>query len=45
MISLFGWILVMHILAAIAVIGPALVVPVIRRSDRSAHEKDHGDCI
>jgi uncharacterized membrane protein len=35
MISLFGWILVMHILASIAVIGPALMVPVIRRSART----------
>jgi uncharacterized membrane protein len=38
MISLFGWILVLHILAAIAVIGPALVVPVIRRSARTADQ-------
>ncbi|MFC5649559.1 DUF2269 family protein [Paenibacillus solisilvae] len=36
MVSLFGWILVLHILASIAVIGPALVVPVIRRSARTA---------
>ncbi|NOU97408.1 DUF2269 family protein [Paenibacillus sp. LMG 31456] len=35
MVSLFGWILVLHILASIAVIGPALVVPVIRRSART----------
>jgi uncharacterized membrane protein len=35
MVSLFGWILVLHILASIAVIGPALVVPVIRRSARN----------
>jgi uncharacterized membrane protein len=35
MVSLFGWILVFHILASIAVIGPALVVPVIRRSART----------
>ena len=27
MISLFGWLLVFHILASIAVIGPAFVVP------------------
>ncbi|KQL45051.1 hypothetical protein AN963_27460 [Brevibacillus choshinensis] len=32
MISLFGWLLVLHILASIAVIGPSFVVPVIRRS-------------
>ncbi|NIK76406.1 putative membrane protein [Paenibacillus castaneae] len=32
---MFGWILVLHILASIAVIGPALVVPVIRRSART----------
>jgi uncharacterized membrane protein len=38
MISLFGWILVLHILAAIAVIGPAFVVPVIRRSARTADQ-------
>ncbi|NQX60326.1 DUF2269 family protein [Paenibacillus qinlingensis] len=35
MVGLFGWILVLHIFASIAVIGPALVVPVIRRSARS----------
>ncbi|RCW42409.1 DUF2269 family protein [Paenibacillus prosopidis] len=35
MISLFGWLLVFHILASIAVIGPAFVVPVIRRSART----------
>ncbi|MCF6410275.1 DUF2269 family protein [Pseudalkalibacillus salsuginis] len=35
MVSLFEWILVLHILASIAVIGPALVVPVIRRSART----------
>jgi len=35
MVSLFGWILVFHLLAAIAVIDPALVVPVIRRSART----------
>ncbi|MCQ6560486.1 DUF2269 family protein [Paenibacillus mendelii] len=35
MVSLFGWILVLHILASIAVIGPALVAPVIRRSART----------
>lgn len=35
MVSLFGWILVLHILASIAVIGPALVVPVIRRSAKT----------
>jgi uncharacterized membrane protein len=38
MISLFGWILILHILAAIAVIGPAFVVPVIRRSARTADQ-------
>jgi uncharacterized membrane protein len=36
MISLFGWLLVFHILATIAVIGPAFVVPFIRRSARTA---------
>lgn len=36
MISLFGWLLVFHILASIAVIGPAFVVPFIRRSARTA---------
>ena len=35
MVSLFGWILVLHILASIALIGPAVVVPVIRRSART----------
>lgn len=35
MISLFGWLLVFHILASIAVIGPAFVVPFIRRSTRT----------
>ncbi|WP_123042824.1 DUF2269 family protein [Cohnella candidum] len=34
--GLFGWLLVIHVLAAFAVIGPALVVPVIRRSARTA---------
>ncbi|MFX3633179.1 MAG: DUF2269 family protein [Candidatus Pristimantibacillus sp.] len=38
MISLFGWLIVLHILAAIAVIGPAFVVPVIRRSARTADQ-------
>lgn len=38
MISLFGWLLVLHILAAIAVIGPAFVVPVIRRSARTVDQ-------
>ncbi len=38
MISLFGWLLVLHILAAITVIGPAFVVPVIRRSARTADQ-------
>lgn len=33
---MFGWILVFHILAAIAIIGPAIVVPFIRRSARTA---------
>ncbi|WP_152393031.1 DUF2269 family protein [Paenibacillus guangzhouensis] len=36
MINLFGWLLVLHILASIAVIGPSFVVPVIRRSARTA---------
>ncbi|MBD2871935.1 DUF2269 family protein [Paenibacillus arenilitoris] len=35
MVSLFGWILVLHLLASIAVIGPAIVAPVIRRSART----------
>jgi uncharacterized membrane protein len=35
MISLYGWLLVLHILASIAVIGPSFVVPVIRRSART----------
>ncbi|WP_036720147.1 DUF2269 family protein [Paenibacillus harenae] len=35
MVNLFGWILVLHILASIAVIGPAFVVPFIRRSART----------
>ncbi|WP_018759575.1 DUF2269 family protein [Paenibacillus terrigena] len=35
MVNLVGWILVLHILASIAVIGPAFVVPVIRRSART----------
>ncbi|MEC0240039.1 DUF2269 family protein [Paenibacillus dokdonensis] len=38
MVSLFGWILVLHILAAIAVIGPALVVLFIRRTARTADQ-------
>ncbi|MFD0617823.1 DUF2269 family protein [Paenibacillus sp. GCM10027629] len=38
MISLFGWLLVLHILASIAVIGPAFVVPVIRRSARTVDQ-------
>lgn len=33
--SLFGWVLVFHVLASIAIIGPAFVVPVIRRSART----------
>lgn len=33
---MFGWLLVLHILASIAVIGPSFVVPVIRRSARTA---------
>ncbi|WP_394298016.1 DUF2269 family protein [Gordoniibacillus kamchatkensis] len=33
--GLFGLLLVLHILATIAVIGPAFVVPVIRRSART----------
>lgn len=36
MISLFGWLLVFHILASIAVIGPAFAVPFIRRSARTS---------
>ncbi|SFD74460.1 Predicted integral membrane protein [Paenibacillus catalpae] len=36
MIGLFGWLLVLHILASIAVIGPAIVVPFFRRSARTA---------
>jgi uncharacterized membrane protein len=36
MISLYEWLLVLHILASIAVIGPSFVVPVIRRSARTA---------
>jgi len=35
---LFGWLLVLHILASIAVIGPSFVVPVIRRSARTADQ-------
>jgi uncharacterized membrane protein len=35
MIRLLGWLLVFHILASIAVMGPALVVPYIRRSART----------
>ncbi|WP_409276165.1 DUF2269 family protein [Neobacillus sp. SCS-31] len=38
MISLFGWLLVLHTLAAIAVVGPAFVVPVIRRSAKTADQ-------
>ncbi|WP_370636509.1 DUF2269 family protein [Cohnella sp. CFH 77786] len=34
--SLYGWLLVFHVLASMAVIGPAFVVPVIRRSARTA---------
>lgn len=34
--SLFGLLLVLHILASVAVIGPAFVVPVIRRSAKTA---------
>lgn len=36
MIDLFGWILVFHILATVAVIGTVFVTPVIRRSARTA---------
>ncbi|RAV11510.1 hypothetical protein DQG23_36320 [Paenibacillus contaminans] len=36
MIGLLGLLLVLHILATIAVIGPAFVVPVIRRSAKTA---------
>lgn len=35
---MFGWLLVLHILASIAVIGPAFVVPVIRRSARTVDQ-------
>ena len=35
---MFGWLLVLHILASIAVIGPSFVVPVIRRSARTADQ-------
>jgi uncharacterized membrane protein len=35
MIGLFGLLLVLHILAAIAIIGPAFVMPIIRRSART----------
>ncbi|CRK83128.1 hypothetical protein BN000_03086 [Neobacillus massiliamazoniensis] len=35
MIGLFGLLLVLHILAAIAIIGPAFVMPIIRRSVRT----------
>lgn len=38
MISLFGWLLVFHIMASIAVIGPAFVVSFIRRSARTASQ-------
>lgn len=34
--GLFGLLLILHILASIAVIGPAFLVPVIRRSARTA---------
>lgn len=33
---MFGWLLVLHIMASIAVIGPSFVVPVIRRSARTS---------
>ncbi len=33
---MYEWLLVLHILASIAVIGPSFVVPVIRRSARTA---------
>ncbi|MEJ9232484.1 DUF2269 domain-containing protein [Peribacillus butanolivorans] len=33
--GLFGFLLVLHILASIAIIGPAFVMPIIRRSARS----------
>ncbi|MGE7826730.1 DUF2269 family protein [Paenibacillus sp. NPDC093718] len=33
--SLFGLLLVLHILASIAIIGPAFVLPIIRRSART----------
>ncbi|WP_284238677.1 DUF2269 family protein [Paenibacillus glycanilyticus] len=35
MIGLFGWLLVLHILSAFSIIGPSLVVPVLRRSART----------
>lgn len=35
---MLGWLLVLHLLAAIAVIGPAFVVPVIRWSARTADQ-------
>ncbi|MGO4108557.1 DUF2269 family protein [Paenibacillus sp. YAF4_2] len=38
MISLFGWLLVFHVLASIALIGPAVVVPFIRRTARTADQ-------
>jgi len=33
--ALFGLLLVLHILASIAIIGPAFVMPIIRRSART----------
>ena len=36
--GLFGLLLVLHILASIAVIGPAFMVPVIRKSARTADQ-------
>lgn len=33
--DLFGFLLVLHILASIAIIGPAFVMPIIRRSART----------
>ncbi|GLX67919.1 hypothetical protein MU1_22640 [Paenibacillus glycanilyticus] len=32
---MFGWLLVLHILSAFSIIGPSLVVPVLRRSART----------
>ncbi|WP_274653560.1 DUF2269 family protein [Paenibacillus humicola] len=36
MVGSFGWLLVFHLFAAITVIGPAFVAPVIRRSAKTA---------